>query len=236
MTARALSPLRRTRSSSAPLATAEELRGARVPKQARSVDAMQRILVAAHELFSTRDYDEVSIADIAKAAGLSVGGFYTRFPTKEHLVVVLMGDVADELRATMGREMSPARIAGFSLRDVVHQYLTMMGTAFLRHRGLVRPAALIARQTRDEALRTLMKRFNDDVHSRFREMLLERLPLHVRANGTARIDIAILWSSAAMREVLLYGEPVSSLSRKHTTLIDELTRGVTLYLESNAES
>ena len=223
---------RRARRASAPLASTQELRGALVPKQVRSVDAMQRILVAAQDLFASAEYDDVSIADIARAADLSVGTFYTRFPTKEHLVVVLLGSVMDELREFMSREMRPSRLARNTVADLVRQYLTMMGRAFVKHRGLLRPATLIARQTRDAALQSLIKGFNDDVHSRFRTMLLDRLPPHARMNGALHVDLAILWSSAAMREVLLYGEPVSSLARRHQTLIDELTRGVTLYLET----
>lgn len=226
---------RRSRRRSAVLATDAELRGAHPPRQVRSVDAIQRIALAAHELFDARDYDAVSVADIASAAEMSVGAFYTRFPSKEHLIVHLLGDLESELRATMGREMSAERLAGCTLAEVVRRYLVMMARAFVRHRGLVRPATLIARQTRDEQLRELLRRFNHDVHGRFRALLLERLGSRTSATTITRIDLAILWSSAAMREVLLYGEPVSSLSRRHSTLIDELTRGVVLYLEAECD-
>jgi len=228
---------RRTRGASAALATGDELWAVLPPKQARSVELIQRIATAGKELFTATGYDSVSVADIAAAAGISVGAFYTRFASKEHLVVHLLREVADELTAAMDRDMNPERIADCGVRDVVHRYLTMMAAAFVQHRGLLGPASLIARRTADADLQAILRRFNEGVHGRFRGLLLARLgAADTDAAVVARIDVAVLWSSAAMREVLLYGEPVSSLSRRHSTLIDELTRGVTLYLETPVDA
>jgi AcrR family transcriptional regulator len=223
---------RRGRRRSAPLATEEELWAALPPKQARSVDVIQRIAIAGQELFTARDYDAVSVADIASAAGVSVGAFYTRFPSKEHLVVHLIRDVADEVLADMQREMSEQRLADCGTQEVVRRYLTMMGRVFVRHRALLRPASLIARQTQDTNLRALLRRFNDVAHSRVRALLLARLNALRHDVAITRIDTAVLWISAAMREVLLYAEPVSSLSPRHASLIEELTLGVASYLSA----
>ncbi|GEP00728.1 TetR/AcrR family transcriptional regulator [Methylobacterium haplocladii] len=45
----------------------------------------QRIVAAASELFRTCGYDAVGIADVMKAAGMTQGGFYKHFATKEAL-------------------------------------------------------------------------------------------------------------------------------------------------------
>jgi AcrR family transcriptional regulator len=223
-------PARRGRRRSAALATADELWGAHPPKQARSVDVIQRIAIAGQELFAEREYDTVSVADIASAAGVSVGAFYTRFPSKEHLVVHLMRDVAEGVLAEMAREMSEQRLADCGPREVMRRYLAMMGRVFVQHRGLLRPATLIARQTQHAELRQFLRRFNDSAHGHVRTLLLARLAAIPHEIAITRIDAAVLWSSAAMREVLLYSEPVSSLSPRHTSLIEELTLGVAAYL------
>lgn len=217
------------------LATADELWGAHPPKQVRSVDAIQRIAAAARSLFRQREYDAVSVADLAATAGMSVGAVYTRFPSKEHLVVHLMGDLATELRAVMQREMNPADLVACDVAEVVRRYLHMMANAFVAYRGLLRPASLIARQTNDKSLQALLRRFNDEVHGKFRALLLEKIGNDSPALTIARIDTAILWSSAAIREVLLYGEPVSSLATHHPRLIEELTRGIRLYLKADGD-
>jgi AcrR family transcriptional regulator len=53
------------------------------------------------ELFSTRPYDEVSVDDLAAAAGISKGLLYHYFPSKRDLYVATLRRSADELlRAT----------------------------------------------------------------------------------------------------------------------------------------
>ena len=129
--------------------------------------------------------------------------------------------------------MNERDLANAPFETVVRQYLTMMAEAFVEHRGLLRPASLIARQNNDEQLQALLRRFNSVVHGRFRALLLERMkevPEHIRA---VRIDTAILFTSAAMREALLYGEPVSSLSPRQATLVEQLTKAFTLYVGSS---
>jgi TetR/AcrR family transcriptional repressor of nem operon len=46
----------------------------------------ERILAAAARLFRERGFDGVSVADVMKAAGLTHGGFYGHFDSKETLV------------------------------------------------------------------------------------------------------------------------------------------------------
>ncbi|THB83536.1 TetR/AcrR family transcriptional regulator [Pantoea allii] len=45
----------------------------------------QRIISAASELFRSRGYNDVGIADVMKAAGMTQGGFYKHFANKEAL-------------------------------------------------------------------------------------------------------------------------------------------------------
>ena len=45
----------------------------------------RRIVAAAGNLFRSRGYDAVGIADVMKAAGMTQGGFYKHFASKEAL-------------------------------------------------------------------------------------------------------------------------------------------------------
>ena len=47
----------------------------------------RRIVAAAGNLFRSRGYDAVGIADVMKAAGMTQGGFYKHFDSKEALAV-----------------------------------------------------------------------------------------------------------------------------------------------------
>ncbi len=61
-------------------------RTGREPKQHRSRAKLGRILRATVELLATREFDDVSVAEIADAAGVSVGTIYTRFSDKRALL------------------------------------------------------------------------------------------------------------------------------------------------------
>jgi TetR/AcrR family transcriptional repressor of nem operon len=50
-----------------------------------------RILDAAARLFRLRGFDDVTVADITKEAGLTHGAFYGYFPSKEALIAEAVG-------------------------------------------------------------------------------------------------------------------------------------------------
>jgi AcrR family transcriptional regulator len=69
------------------------------PRRTRlDVDARRAQLVALGlEHFGDRSYDEVSLEDIARAAGISKGLVYHYFPTKKHYFVATVREAADRL-------------------------------------------------------------------------------------------------------------------------------------------
>jgi AcrR family transcriptional regulator len=218
------------------LASPDEIPGALPPRQVRSVDATWQIAEAGQRLLLEREYEDVSVADIAAAAERSVGAFYTRFPTKEHLIVHLALGLTNELRAEAERALDPGALAGRSIAEVIELYFALAADSFIRYRGIIRPASLIARQTRDEAVRELIRRFNADVHGRFRDALLQRLAWKDPATALAQVNSMILWSSAALREVFLYGEPVSALSHTQSAFLRELVRAAASSLECDRDA
>lgn len=73
----------------------------RIPQQQRAIEKKQRIKATALELFSVRGYHKTSTNEIAKAAGLSIGTFYSYYPDKravyEELVMELYKEVLSAL-------------------------------------------------------------------------------------------------------------------------------------------
>ena len=75
-------------------------RGAARPRRRIRLDNDQRraqLLDLAKRAFSDRSYDEVSIDDLAKVAGISKGLLYHYFPTKRDLYVAGLREIADAL-------------------------------------------------------------------------------------------------------------------------------------------
>jgi AcrR family transcriptional regulator len=65
-----------------------------------TTDARREQLVAlGGEIFSERPFDEVSIDDIAAAAGISKGLLYHYFPSKRDFYVAVVREAADEMQA-----------------------------------------------------------------------------------------------------------------------------------------
>ncbi|HEY4030051.1 MAG TPA: TetR/AcrR family transcriptional regulator [Caulobacteraceae bacterium] len=54
----------------------------------------EKILQAASRLFRERGFEEVGVADVMKAAGLTHGGFYGHFKSKDDLIAQATGGVA----------------------------------------------------------------------------------------------------------------------------------------------
>ncbi len=83
-----------------------------------SKDQMQanrrRILDAAGQLFREKGFEAVSVAEVMKAAGLTHGGFYGHFASKDDLIAQTIGHIftaepsgADGAAASIGAYLSP---------------------------------------------------------------------------------------------------------------------------------
>lgn len=55
----------------------------------------EQILNAASKLFRERGFDGVSVAQVMEAAGLTHGGFYAHFPSKEHMAAAGVAHALD---------------------------------------------------------------------------------------------------------------------------------------------
>ncbi|HEY2597523.1 MAG TPA: TetR/AcrR family transcriptional regulator [Candidatus Dormibacteraeota bacterium] len=64
-----------------------------LPTTAKGQRTRQRILKAAEVLFNNQGYNSVGVNEIVEKAGVSIGTFYRYFEHREHLFVVLLGEV-----------------------------------------------------------------------------------------------------------------------------------------------
>ena len=98
------------------------------PRRARlSTDARREQLVALGiEIFSERPFDEVSIDDIAAAAGISKGLLYHYFPSKRDFYVAVIRSAADEMQALT--EPDPALEPRDRLAAALERYLEYVET------------------------------------------------------------------------------------------------------------
>ena len=83
----------------------------------------ERILREAARLFRERGVESTSVADVMKAAGLTHGGFYKHFPSKQALVAAAFRRASDELLAEVERAPDEAARARARARYIA-RYLS----------------------------------------------------------------------------------------------------------------
>ncbi len=68
----------------------------RIPKQKRSIETKNRILVAAKDQFAKNGFHGTNAKEIATAAGVSVGSFYSYFKDKKELFMDIFREHIEE--------------------------------------------------------------------------------------------------------------------------------------------
>lgn len=83
------------------------------PQAERSAETRARIVEAARTLFREQGYEAVSTSNVLRAAGVSRGGFYHHFESKEQLLVEVFGAVESDLveRLAQRAEEQPTAFA-----------------------------------------------------------------------------------------------------------------------------
>ncbi|HEY8300517.1 MAG TPA: TetR/AcrR family transcriptional regulator [Jatrophihabitans sp.] len=100
-----------------------------------ATSARQRVLTAAVDLFATQGYDATSVTQVIERAGLTKGGFYHHFASKDALLYEVYGDLItaqlDRLEAILAKRLAPAD----TLREVITDLV--VSTAASAQRALV---------------------------------------------------------------------------------------------------
>jgi AcrR family transcriptional regulator len=94
--------------TSQPISLESEQRPGALPaKQARSRRTRDQLLAAGFRLVEERDFEAISIADIARSAGCSVGAFYFRFADKDAFFRAMIAHRLAEARASLPALLEP---------------------------------------------------------------------------------------------------------------------------------
>jgi AcrR family transcriptional regulator len=104
-------------------------------KQPRGGRTRDRLLAAGQRLIAKRDFDSMSVAEIAEAAGCSVGAFYQRFRDKNALFGALIAQYVSEAQAT-----TVALFSTFNDDRLIGALVTATADRFRSNAGLLRAA------------------------------------------------------------------------------------------------
>lgn len=99
--------------------------------QQRGEETRSRILEAAEECFARYGYDAASVAQICRCAGVTKGGFYYHFPSKQALFLELLDGWLAELDA----QLAAARAGANTVPEGLLQMAGMIQPVFEAGRG-----------------------------------------------------------------------------------------------------
>jgi AcrR family transcriptional regulator len=206
------------------------------PKQSRSKDTSRRILEAAESLLMERGSFAAPVAEIVERAGVSVGGFYARFPNKRALLHAFDEYLGEMLLERAFAEMAPERWQGASVCAVVGAYIEMAADIFVQHREVMKQVALRARSGEEPEFLQRVQRVNRAAHGCLVELLLARREQISHPDPEQAATFGVMLVSAGLREMLLFGERKLNLSEvAGRKLLRELTRAYCAYLGATFE-
>lgn len=113
-------------------------------KQARSRRLRDRILAAGNTLIEERNFNDVTIADIAAMADCSTGAFYYRFKDKQAFFHGIVDRTIAGIRAELDRRFDAAATAELSETALTEAMVAFVVGAFRDHGGLIRAGYVFA--------------------------------------------------------------------------------------------
>ena len=172
-------------------------------QQQRSRDTHDAIIGAFRELLATAPFDAISVAQIAKRAGASVGGVYARFASKEALLLPVIDDILAEAATGLNQALDAVAGPGHKLEDVVRAYVEPMIAMFRRHRVAMIQVSRAARGDTARAIQERAHAFNMHAHERFRVLAWAHRDEISHATPKVAIELALFFGSACGREGIL---------------------------------
>ena len=160
---------------------APKRRRGRPRREAVRVETRRRILEAARETFSARGYHATSVADVVRASGLSKGGFYFYFPSKEAVFEALYDELADELYERV--------LAAASVEPDPLERLADGVRAFIRGCHEIRAAKLVFEAG---GMNPLLDRKREETAARFAALIGSNLEEAVASGVIPRVNTRVL--------------------------------------------
>lgn len=168
--------------------------------QADKAETHERIVDVAARRFRELGLDGISVADIMKEAGLTVGAFYKHFPSRDDLVVEAMARACDEME-------NSAMTAQPNLKKSIQTYLSET------HRDAVDTGCPIAALLNDTA------RSSDEARAVYSQRLEQSLALLESkmpddTKGNRRAKAMLIYSAYVGALGLSRAVPDAKLSRQ----------------------
>lgn len=194
----------------------------RDPKQERGVETKMRILKAGFDSFGLKGLHGTNSREIAAAAGVSIGTFYTYFKDKRELFIELIHTHCGKIQNVLN-DFPVEEHLGRPPRDVVH---TLISAIWALHDSVypLNQKAMALRQMDPEIERIIGEQ---------EEAIMQRLLLVLQA-AQAKLRVRDMetaaWLVGWIIKEVMFSAHQANLKAGHQQLLDELADLVSRYL------
>lgn len=199
------------------------------PQQARSQKTFERVLDAAEEVIAERGVAALTVSEVVRRAGSSVGAFYARFPDKDALLSTLHERSCAEALATAELALDPTRWESEDLASAVSEVVRFTAALCRERRGIL--LAFITMVASDatyaERRARLEARLGDLLHSFLlsRDGEVSHPNLRVAANTAIRMILGTLEYGA-----IIHRTSAEDSGPTDEQIASELSRAVLRYV------
>lgn len=206
------------------------LRWVKPPRQDRSRDTQDRLIEAAERLLArNRSWAEITIAELVKEAGTSVGAFYNRFRDKDALLHVLQIELNKEGEATAAQARALGAARDVALPALIRAFVSLAVTAYRQQWGLRR--ALLVQMCSEQQFRDRAIELTRLTCDGLTTLLAARYPKRDRERLRVVVEVAHRMVYGLLDQNLLFDDRATGRVIEDGVLVDELTTAVLVYIE-----
>ena len=199
------------------------------PKQARSERSLYRLLDAAEALINEKGLAGLSIPEVVRRAGSSVGGFYARVRDKNELLRALEERFFLQVEERLEVIADERRWVGAPVGAVVQAAVEELVTVTEERRELIR--AFLFRATQDLKIRDDAIRFRNRAAAKIAPLLVTKSPSFRHPDHALAIDLGVQFAFALMNQhVLLDATRAAGRALTREDLVREITRMFVAYV------
>ena len=195
-------------------------------KQERSRETRRKLVASCLELVDRRPFDQVTVADIAKGAGVSVGNFYRRFASKEGILPDLYAAYEERFAAFAEGFSQHEPTEPDDHREIWDSLIGRVVTFMEDNRGLIQALHLHVR-LHPEILPPTSHDRRRSLYARVSELFWSSDGASKQLMG--RVAVLVLVSTLTEQIVFPDHTPAAAAGVSTAELADELGRMLTAY-------
>lgn len=197
--------------------------GVRLPKQARSRETFERIVLAAQHLIAEGGVEAATVQRIVERAKIGAGSFYARFDGIEALLGYLYDRYWDEAEAEWRAFLSPVRWETAPVETVVRGFLSILVRWTAKNAAFQRALLIHALARPDYAVLVRTAELDNTIADHLGELLANRAEV-THADPDTGIRLMTLQAFATLRSRLIFMLPGGEDGISDDLLVREMTR------------